>query len=125
MIGVYLFAWVVFPALMLLLCGGAGLLVRRVTGPRFVPPLLTLPVGLASLVVVGGFFCWPAALAPLAAPAFVVVGVAGLVLERDRIVRLIARGRSAIDPWPVLAGLGAWALVAAPILLSGKPGFTG
>ncbi|HTB71384.1 MAG TPA: hypothetical protein VK707_10410 [Solirubrobacteraceae bacterium] len=125
MIGVYLFAWVVFPALMLLLCGGAGLLVRRVAGPRFVPPVLTLPVGLALLVVVGGFFCWPAALAPLAGPAFVVVGVVGLVLERDRLTRLIARRARPIDPWPIIAGLGAWALVAAPIVLSGKPGFTG
>jgi hypothetical protein len=125
MIGVYLFAWVVFPALMLVLCGGAGLLVRRIAGTRSVPAVLTLPVGLALLVVVGGIFCYAQALAPFAAPAFVVVGVAGLVLGRGELKRLIARRSGALSLWPIAAGLGAWALVAAPIVLSGKPGFTG
>ncbi len=125
MIGIYLTAWVVFPALMLVLCGGAGLLVRRITGPGSIPPVLILPVGLAVLVVVGGIFCYAAPLAPLAAPAFIVVGVAGLVLGRSSLARVIRRRRRGIDAWPIAAGLGAWALVAAPIVLSGKPGFTG
>ncbi len=125
MIGVFLVAWVVFPALMLLLCGGAGLLVRRAAGPISVPPVLTLPVGLALLVVVGGIFCDASALAPLAAPAFVAVGVAGLVLGRESLVGLIRRRRRGVDVWALAAGFGAWALVAAPIVLSGKPGFTG
>jgi hypothetical protein len=125
MIGVFLVAWVVFPALMLLLCAGAGMLVRRVTGPLAVPPLLTLPVGLAVLVVVAGIFCDAKPLAPLAAPAFVVVGVAGLVLGRGSISRVLARRGRGVDAWAVGAAFGAWALVAAPIVLSGKPGFTG
>jgi hypothetical protein len=125
MIGIYLFAWVVFPALMLVLCGGAGLLVRRVTGPSSIPPVLILPVGLALLVVVAGFFCYAAPLAKLSGPALAVVGVAGLVLGRAEIARLIARGWRALSPWAIVAGFGAWAMVAAPIVLSGKPGFTG
>jgi hypothetical protein len=123
MIGIYLVAWVVFPALMLLLCAGAGLLVRHLTGPGSVPPVLILPVGLALLVVVAGLFCWAAPLAPLAAPALVVVGLTGLVLGRSSLARVL-RKRS-FDLWPIVAGLGAWAIVAAPIVLSGKPGFTG
>lgn len=125
MIGVFLFAWVVFPALMLVLSGGAGLLIRRLAGPISVPPVLTVPAGLALLVVVGGIFCDAKALAPLAAPAFAVVGVAGLVLGRSSLARLFKRRLRGIDPWALAAGLGAWAMVAAPVVLTGKPGFTG
>jgi hypothetical protein len=125
MTGIYLVAWVVFPALMLLLCGGAGLLVRRVTGPDAIPPVLILPVGLALLVVVAGLFCYAAPTAPLAGPALVVVGVAGLMLGRSSLTDLIRRRGRGIGIWPIAAGLGAWAIVAAPIVLSGKPGFTG
>ncbi|HEY2180650.1 MAG TPA: hypothetical protein VGH09_03160 [Solirubrobacteraceae bacterium] len=125
MIGVFLVAWVVFPALMVVLCGGAGLLVRRAAGPVSVPAVLTLPVGLALLVVVGGIFCDAAVLAPFAAPAFVVVGAAGLIVERQALRRLIARRPKRLDPWALAVGIGAFAIVAAPIVLSGKPGFTG
>jgi hypothetical protein len=125
MIGVFLLAWVVFPALMLVLCAGSGLVVRRVAGPFTVPPLLLLPVGFAALVVLGGLLCYFAALAPLAAPAFVLLGVLGLVLERGALRRAIERGGRRIDLWAIAAAVGAWAVVAAPVVLSGKPGFTG
>jgi hypothetical protein len=123
--GVFLLAWVVFPALMLVLCGGAGLAVRRLTGPTAVPALLVLPVGLATLVVVCGLFCYYEFLAPLAAGACVLVGVLGLVLGRGAIRRVIARRGRGVDPWAVGAAVGAWVVVAAPVVLSGKPGFTG
>ena len=74
---IFLLAWVVFPALMLVLSAGAGLVVRRATGPAAVPALLVVPVGLAALVVVGG----PVLLLRLAGaagrPACAVVGVLG------------------------------------------------
>ena len=125
MIGVFLMAWVVFPALMLLLSGGAGIAARRLTGPTAVPPLLVLPVGLAVLVVLCGFFCYYASLAPLAGAACAVVGVLGLVLGRKQLGRVISRRGRGIDLWAAAAAFGAWAVVAAPIVLSGKPGFTG
>jgi hypothetical protein len=123
--GVFLLAWVVFPALMLVLCGGAGLAVRRLTGPTAVPPLLVLPVGMATLVVVCGLFCYYAPLAPLAGAACVLVGVLGLVLGRDALGRVVERRARGVDLWAVGAAVGAWMVVAAPVVLSGKPGFTG
>jgi hypothetical protein len=125
MIGVFLLAWVVFPALTLVLCGGAGLTARRVAGPVAVPALLVVPVGLAVLVVLAGIFCYYAPLAPLAGPACALVGVLGLVLERGALRHLIERRGRGIDVWAVGAALGAWAVVAAPVVLSGKPGFSG
>ena len=125
MIGIFLFAWVVFPALMLVLSVGAGLLVRAAAGPVSVPAILTVPLGLAMLVVVAGIFCDAAATAPLAAPALAVVGVAGLLVGRRSIAGAVRSRASGVDLWAVAAALGAWALVAAPIVLTGKPGFTG
>jgi hypothetical protein len=125
MIGVFLLAWVVFPALLLVLSAGAGLAARRMAGPLGVPALLVVPVGLAALVVLAGLLCYYAPLAPLAGPACAVVGVLGLVLERTAVRDLIGRRGRGIDPWALGAAAGAWAVVAAPVVLSGKPGFTG
>jgi len=125
MIGIFLLAWVVFPALVLLLSTGAGLVVRRLAGPAAVPKLLVVPTGLAVLVVVCGAFCYYASLAPLAGPACVLVGVVGLVLARARLRRVIANRARGTDWWALAAAFGAWAVVAAPVVLSGKPGFTG
>jgi hypothetical protein len=125
MIGIFLLAWVVFPALMIVLSAGAGLLVRSAAGPIAVPALLVMPVGLALLVVVCGLLCDSASLAPLAGPACVVVAVAGLVLARGPLRRVIARRARGTDLWALAAAVGAWAIVAAPVVLSGKPGFTG
>ncbi|HWF33201.1 MAG TPA: hypothetical protein VG188_11645 [Solirubrobacteraceae bacterium] len=125
MTGVFLLAWIAFPILMLVLCAGTGLGVRRICGSEAVPALLTLPVGLAVLVTVGGLFCYVPSLAPLAAPAFVVVGLGGLWFGRAIVAGAIAcRGRGT-DLWAVVAAFGAWVLIASPIVLSGKPGFTG
>ncbi len=125
MIGVFLFAWVVFGALMLLLCVGAGLLVRRVAGPVAVPALLVVPVGLAALVVLCGLLSYYAALAPLAGPACALVGVIGLVQGRGTLRRVIERRGRGTDLWALGVALGAWAVIAAPVVLTGKPGFTG
>ncbi|HEY4426826.1 MAG TPA: hypothetical protein VGN08_01320 [Solirubrobacteraceae bacterium] len=125
MIGVFLLAWVVFPALTLVLSLGAGLGVRRVAGTVAVPPLLVVPVGLALLVVLVGLLCYFKPLAPLAGPACALVGVLGLVLNRDVLRRGVARRGRGVDAWALGAAAGAWAVIAAPVVLSGKPGFTG
>ena len=125
MIGVFLLAWVVFPALLLLLSGGAGLAMQRAAGPSAIPGVLVVPVGLAVLVVVAGLFCYFAATSPLAGPACAVVGVAGLVLGRRSLRDLLKRRGRGIDLWALAAAIGAGMVLAAPIVLSGKPGFTG
>jgi hypothetical protein len=122
---VFLLAWVVFPALMLILSAGAGLGLRQVAGSVAVPPLLVVPLGLAVLVVVAGLFCYFAPLAPLAGPACAAVGVLGLVLARGPLREVAKRRGRGADLWAIGAAVGAWAIIAAPVVLSGKPGFTG
>jgi hypothetical protein len=124
MIGTYLLCWAVFPVLALALCTGSGLLVRRASGRGAIPNVLIVPIGLATLVVVGGFFCYLEQTAPLAAPAFAVLGAAGLFVERRALLAGARRWRE-WDPWPIVAGFGGWIVLAAPVLFSGKPGFTG
>ena len=85
-----------------------------------------LPVGLALLVVVCGLLLrrcarwrlWPAR----RAWSWRWRGSCSDVVRLRRADRPRARG---IDLWAVGAAVGAWAIVAAPIVLSGKPGFTG
>ncbi len=89
------------------------------------PGILIVPLGLAVLVIVAGIFCDASATAPLAAPALAVVGVAGLLVGRRSIARAIRDRARGINVWALVAAIGAWALVAAPIVLTGKPGFTG
>lgn len=125
MIGIFLFAWVLFPALMLLLSAGAGLALRRLAGPFAVPAVLVVPAGLAVLVVLAGMFCYYKALAPLAGPACAVVGLLGLASGYRPMRRRLARERWRAGLWALSAACGAFAIVAAPVVLSGKPGFTG
>jgi hypothetical protein len=125
MTGAFLLAWVVFPALALLLCTGTGLLVRRAAGDAAVPAVLIVPVGLASLFVLGGMLCYYESVAPFAGPAFAVVGALGLILERRTLRQLLSRWRTPQVLWPAAAGFGAWMVLAAPVLLSGEPSFSG
>jgi hypothetical protein len=124
-LGVFLFAWVVFPLAMIVLCLGAGLALRRVSGASALPLVLVLPAGLAVLVVLCGLLCYFKGTAQLAGPACAVVGVGGLLVGRAALGEIRARGLGGVDRWALVAGLGAWAVFAAPIVLSGKPGFTG
>jgi hypothetical protein len=125
MLGVFLLAWVIFPAVMAVLCLGAGLAVRRACGAGAFSALLILPVGLAALVVLGGFLCYFSALAPLAGPACAVLGVGGLLLGWRPLRAFLSRSAVARNSWAVAAALGAGGVIAAPVVLSGRPGFTG
>ena len=44
MTGVFLLAWVVFPALLLTLSIGAGVGLRRISGAQVVPGILIVPL---------------------------------------------------------------------------------
>jgi hypothetical protein len=110
-------AWVVYPAVLLALCGGLGLLVDTLLGRRLPGPLIA-PIGLASLVVLGQFTTLTATTASLTAPiaCFLAVLGAGFCLPWRF-------GRP--DPWPIAAAVAVFAVFGAPVFLSGHPTFAG
>ena len=109
--------WLAFPLLLGALSLGCGLLLERGAGIRF-PGTLLLPSGLAILVIVALFATMNGATARLATPAVVVVAVAGFALTRRR-------SRPLPDLWALAAGLGVYAVYAAPVVLSGRATFPG
>jgi hypothetical protein len=114
----FLKAWLLLPVLLAALSLGCGLLVERLSAARL-PGVLTLPLGLATIVVVArGAVTWDAT-AELATPLVVVLALVGLAVGRDRL-----RGRG-LDRWAVAAALVVFALFAAPIVLSGSATFAG
>ncbi len=123
MTGLFLSAWLLFPLLLLAVCCGSGLLVRRVSGGA-VSGVLLLPVGFALTVAIctlGTSVTW---LAPSAGTLAVVVAVAGFVLERSSL-RVRGRRVSGAVLYPAIAAFVAFAVIAAPVVLTGTPTWTG
>jgi len=110
-------AWVVFPLVLALLCVGLGLLIDLACGRRL-PGVLVLPVGLAAIVVVGGFTTAADATAELTAPLLLVLTVLGFGLSLPW-----RFGRP--DPLAAAAAVGVFLVYGAPIILSGDPTFAG
>lgn len=110
-------AWVVFPAVLLALCVGLGLLVDLACGQRL-PGALIPPLGLAAIVVVGEFTTATDATAELTVPLIVLLAVLGVGLSLPW-----RFGRP--DPWPIAVAAGVFAVFAAPVVLSGEPTFAG
>ncbi|MDX6677374.1 MAG: hypothetical protein QOE31_1426 [Solirubrobacteraceae bacterium] len=112
--------WLLAPLALAVLCCGAGLLVERVAGLR-VPGMLLPGVGLAALIVVAGICTSFDATAELAVPAVAAVAAAGIAIARPwRDPRLRAAW-----PWPLGLALAAFAIYAAPSLLSGQGSIAG
>jgi len=110
-------AWIVYPLLLALLCGGVGLLVDLLTG-RSLPGALIIPVGFAGIVVLGGITTSAEATAPLTLPAILFLAVVGAGFSWPwRFGRL--------DRLPVLVAIAVFAVFAAPVVLSGSPTFAG
>jgi hypothetical protein len=111
--------WLVFPAVLALLCAGCGTVVCRVA--RLEPRVSTLlPLGYAALVVVASFAVWIPGGAELATPAVVglaAIGAALWVTSRPRLRRAWL--------WPLGAAAVVFLAYGAPILLSGSPTFAG
>ena len=123
MTGLFLSAWLLFPLLLLAVCCGAGLLVRRMSGGA-VSGVLLLPVGFALTVAVctlGTSVTW---LAPSAGALAVVVAIVGVVLERPNL-RIAGRRVSAAVLYPTIAAFVGFAVIAAPVVLTGAPTWTG
>ena len=102
-------AWLAFPVVLGLLCFGCGLLLEEVTRRRL-PVLLLMPMGFALVIVLVQLARSATQPPSLAVPAAVAAAAAGFGLSYPW-------GR--IDPWAVLAPLLAYAVYAAPVVLSG------
>jgi hypothetical protein len=111
-----LVSWLLFPLLLLALCLGCGALVRRLAGLDLPAPLLA-PVGFTVLVLVGEMASIGSDLAPLAAPAAVVLALVGFLLGRGRV--------GWWEKTAALAALAVFAVYAAPIVFTGEPTFAG
>src|ERR671937_2208690 len=109
--------WLAFPALLIALSFGCGLLVERIAGVEL-PGGLIPGVGLAAIIVVAGFTTIADATAELTAPLLVALAVAGLGLSLPWRLRRP-------DWWLVAAALGVFLVYAAPVVLSGKATFAG
>lgn len=122
MTGSFICGCILFPLLLLALSTGGGLLVRRL-GAGWLPAGLVVPVGFSLLVAVCSFTTYIHWLAPAAGYIALALALAGLALEW-RAGTLRAPRLDGI-PWGALAGLGAFAAIGAPTLLTGTPTWTG
>jgi hypothetical protein len=111
-------AWVLFPLVMLAVCLGCGLLVERASG-WWLPGALLPTVGLALVIVAATFTTSREFSAPWSMPVVVVLAVAGYAVSWARMRTLRPRG------WPLAVGLAAFAVYAAPVVLSGNASVLG
>ena len=112
--------WLLAPLVLMLLCTGVGLLVERAWGRRM-PGTLLPAAGLAGTIVLAGPLVLLDATAELATPAVALAALAGFGLAtpwRDERLR-------AAWPWPLLVATGAFALFAAPSVLTGQASIAG
>ncbi len=112
-----LIAWVVFPAVLVLLSAGWGLLLERATGAR-IPGVLVVPAGFAAIVVVGQLLTLADATAELAAPVVVALAVLG---GGPAVAGRLRRA----EPWALGCAVAVFAIYGAPVLLSGDATFSG
>jgi hypothetical protein len=110
-------AWLVFPALLVGLAAGCGLLLEAVSGQRM-PGALVPVAGLALVTVVGQLATSADATAELATPLAVALAGAGALVDLRR------RGRRP-DPRAAAVAVAVFALFGAPVLASGEPTFAG
>lgn len=110
-------AWLIFPALLVLLGTSCGLLVEGFVGSRL-PGALIPAVGFALIVVVGQFLTLSDATAELTTPVAAALAVAGIGFGwRDAAARL--------DGWVIALGAVTFGAFAAPIVLAGDATFAG
>jgi hypothetical protein len=112
-----LVAWVVYPLVLGLLCGGLGLLVDLLTGRRL-PGTLLLSAGFAAMIVVGEFTTATDGTAELTVP--LVVGLAVIGAGFSLPWRF---GR--IDRLALAVAVGVFLVFGAPVILTGHPTFAG
>lgn len=111
-------SWILFPAVAVAVGLGHGLLVERVSGRRL-PGVLLVPLGVAGFTAVSQVTTWWSWSTWATTPLVVLVALAGYAVGHRRL-------RAArLDGWALAAALGAFAVFAAPIVLSGDATFAG
>ncbi len=111
-----LVAWIAFPLLLAALSLGCGRLLEATAGARLPGPLV-LPAGLTVLILAAQFTTLAGATARLTGAFVAVLAAAGLLLSLRR--------QEQLDPWPLAAAVGVFAVFAAPVVLSGEATFAG
>ena len=111
-------AWLLFPAVLLAISLGCGLLVDRVAGVDL-PGVLLVPTGFALVLVTARLVTDRDFTAELALPLILLLAVAGIVLGRKRLER------PGVDLWAAGATVGVFAVFGAPVFLSGDPTIAG
>jgi hypothetical protein len=112
-----LVCWLAFPAVMAAISLGCGLLVERAAGARLRFELL-LPTGFAAVVGISLFTTLSSKTAPLTLPLVLAIATVGLA-------RALPPSLRRVDRWAVAAGVGVFAVFAAPVVLSGEATFAG
>ena len=118
--------WLAYPLILLALAYGAGELVQLAAG-RTLRGAIRVPCGLALVIAVMDLCTRTTSTATLAVPAVVLIGVAGLALSARRAWRTPAgRWFAGLRPGPgAVAALAAFAVYAAPVVLSGHATWLG
>jgi hypothetical protein len=122
MTGAFICGCILFPLVLLALSGGAGLLVRQLSG-AWLPAVLVLPVGFGLVVATCAFATYISFLAPAAGYIVLAFALAGIALAARAGTLRMPRPRGI--PWAALAALFAFAAIGAPTLLTGTPTWTG
>lgn len=111
-------AWVLFPVVLLAVCVGLGLAVERLAGVRL-PGTVLASAGLALLIVAATLMTYRGATAKFTTALVVVLAVAGYASSGGRVRELRP------EPYPLALGLLLYAILAAPVVLSGDATFLG
>ena len=106
--------WLLFPLLLAALSLGCGLLVEELAGTR-VGPVLVLPLGLCTIVVVSSLTVSLPTTARFTTPLIAALAAAGFVLAR----------RLRVELWALAAAAAVFLVYGAPVLLSGAATFAG
>ena len=122
MTGAFICGCILFPLVLLALSGGAGLLVRQLSG-AWLPAVLVLPVGFALVVATCAFATYIHFLAPAAGYIVLAFALAGVALAAHAGTLRVPRPKGI--PWAALAALFAFAAIGGPTLLTGTPTWTG
>jgi hypothetical protein len=108
-------SWVFFPLVLVAIGLGWGALVQWAAGEPDLGPL-TIPIGLATALVIAGLITAFSPIASLAAPFTAVFAIAGIAY---------VWGRAKLGSAPALAAVGVLLVYGAPVILSGQATFLG